>query len=342
MSSLSLLSASGTHGMLASLENSPELRNLVQQSVAPSTFRLYSRAWLRFADWLQSENVHLDDLNDAAFARWISDLFDAGLAPASIGCYAAGVKFILRLAGHPSPAGPLSERAMAGAIRAGKDRGRGQSAGVQWKAAQRLANTLCNKQNVHAPSASLRDAAAIALASDCLLRVSEIAAINAGDLSFDGDGNGGLLHIRSSKTDQAGKGAVLYFGAGAFHALSEWLRRLGDAVGTGSGSFGLPPGQPVFTRVYRGDAIKADRVSSRRLQEILKAAMVNFLPDDGRRRSSHSFRIGTAQSLAAKGASLVELQNAGRWADPSMPAHYARGESAKRGAVARLLHRRTL
>ena len=289
-------------------------------------FRLYSRAWLRFADWLQSENVHLDELDDAAFARWVSDLFDAGLAPASIGCYAAGVKFILRLAGHPSPAGPLSERAMAGTIRAGRDRGRGQSAGVKWKAAQRLANTLCNKQNVHAPSASLRDAAAISLASDCLLRVSEIAAVNAGDLAFD----------------DASKGAMLYFGAGAFHALSEWLRRLGNAVGTGNGSFGLAPDQPVFTRVYRGDAIKPDRVSSRRPQEILKAAMVRFLPDDGRRRSSHSFRIGTAQSLAAKGASLVELQNAGRWADPSMPAHYARGESAKRGAVARLLHRRTL
>ena len=144
---------SGTHGMLDALESSPELRNLVQQSVAPSTFRLYSHAWLRFADWLQSENVHLDDLDDAAFARWVSDLFDAGLAPASIGCYAAGVKFILRLTGHPSPAGPLSERAMAGAIRAGRDRGRGQSAGVKWNAAQRLANTLCNKQNVHAPSA---------------------------------------------------------------------------------------------------------------------------------------------------------------------------------------------
>ena len=42
------------------------------------------------------------------------------------------------------------------------------------------------------------------------------------------------------------------------------------------------------------------------------------------------------QSLAVAGAGLVELQQAGRWDNPSMPAHYARGQIAARGAVARL------
>ena len=52
--------------------------------------------------------------------------------------------------------------------------------------------------------------------------------------------------------------------------------------------------------------------------------------------SGHSLRVGAAQSLTAAGAGLVELQQAGDWKAPHMPAHYARHLSAARGAVARL------
>ena len=322
-----------------------ELRSLVQSSVAPSTFQLYSKAWLRFTAWFQAdEAASLDGPDDETFARWLTALFADGLAPASIRAYAAGVKFILKLSGYPSPAGLITERVMGGIEREGRDRGRGQAAGVKWGDAQRLAQRLGKTLSVHAPSASLRDRAAVSLASDCLLRVSELQAVNVGDLQFEADGSGGLLSVRASKTDQTGVGAELFFGEGSFLALSEWLRRLGDAVGDRSMKaghlYGLSPSQPVFTRIYRGDTVKPDRVSSRRLQEILKAAMLAHLPDDGRRRSSHSFRIGTTQTLAEKGGSVVDLQTAGRWKDPSMPAHYARGEIARKGAVARLLHGR--
>ncbi len=54
------------------------------------------------------------------------------------------------------------------------------------------------------------------------------------------------------------------------------------------------------------------------------------------RVSGHSLRVGGAQSLAAAGAGLVELQQAGDWRSPAMPAHYARGQPGARGAVARL------
>ena len=47
-------------------------------------------------------------------------------------------------------------------------------------------------------------------------------------------------------------------------------------------------------------------------------------------------RVGSAQSLAAAGAGLVELQEAGDWQAPTLPAHYARHQLAARGAVAKL------
>ena len=47
--------------------------------------------------------------------------------------------------------------------------------------------------------------------------------------------------------------------------------------------------------------------------------------------SGHSLWIGSAQSLAASGASLVEMQTAGRGSSPAMPGHYARGATRRPG-----------
>ena len=51
--------------------------------------------------------------------------------------------------------------------------------------------------------------------------------------------------------------------------------------------------------------------------------------------SGHSLRIGTTVSLAQSGASLVDIQVAGRWKDPGMPVHYAKAEVTERSAIAR-------
>ena len=42
-----------------------------------------------------------------------------------------------------------------------------------------------------------------------------------------------------------------------------------------------------------------------------------------------------AVSLAQAGASVVDMQVAGRWKSSQMPAHYAKVELAERGAIAR-------
>ena len=44
--------------------------------------------------------------------------------------------------------------------------------------------------------------------------------------------------------------------------------------------------------------------------------------------------------LVQAGASVVEMQEAGRWRSPQMPAHYARVKEAERGAIARFKEKR--
>ena len=51
--------------------------------------------------------------------------------------------------------------------------------------------------------------------------------------------------------------------------------------------------------------------------------------------SGHSLRIGSAVSLADAGASVKEVQRAGRWQEPTMPARYVREESEERSPVQR-------
>ena len=90
----------------------------------------------------------------------------------------------------------------------------------------------------------------------------------------------------------------------------------------------------VFRRVRRGGHAQDAAISRTSAREIIKvrAAAAGITG----RVSGHSPRVGAAQSLASRGAGLVELQSAGRWASPAMPGWYARGAYAGTGAVARL------
>ena len=47
----------------------------------------------------------------------------------------------------------------------------------------------------------------------------------------------------------------------------------------------------------------------------------------------HSLRIGSAVSLADAGATMKEVQRAGRWQDPTMPARYVREAPEERSPV---------
>ena len=166
-----------------------------------------------------------------------------------------------------------------------------------------------------------RDVALVRIASDCLLRVSELTALQVDDVAAEPDGTGRLT-VRRSKTDQEGKGAVLFVGEPTMRALRDWLE-VGE-IERGA----------VFRRVRRGGNVTDAAISRTSAREIIQARAV--AAGIGGRVSGHSARVGTACELASRGAGLVELQTAGRWSSPSMPGLYARAQYAGTGAVARL------
>ena len=61
---------------------------------------------------------------------------------------------------------------------------------------------------------------------------------------------------------------------------------------------------------------------------------LNPLKEKRVKRQQEAMEKSHAAALHA-GTELTDLQNAGRWQSPSMPARYSRGQKASRGAVAR-------
>ena len=157
----------------------------------------------------------------------------------------------------------------------------------------------------------------VRLMSDCLLRISEAVAVNVEDISDS------TLVVHRSKTDQTGEGAVLFVGKETI----DLIRRYQAVSEVSSGA--------LFRRIRRGDTVTAHRLTLNGARQAIKdaAELVGISPD---RVSGHSLRVGSAVSLAKAGASVVEMQGAGRWKSPQMPAHYARVQEAEQGAVARL------
>ena len=261
------------------------------------------------------------ELTDATLADYLAHLFELGRSPASAALVVAAVRFQCRATGTESPVGPATDRVLTGFRRAGSARGRGQVAGVRWGQADAAAAVAANGG---VDIAGLRDGAIIAVASDAMLRVSEIAALRVSDIERTDDGTA-TVKVRRSKTDQEGEGAVLFLGPSTAARVAAWLGAAGVSTDDTDA--------PLFQCIDRGGTPRG-QLSARSVRRII-TARCSAAGVEGR-ISGHSLRVGSAQSLAAAGAGLVQMQQAGRWQSPTMPARYAAGELAARGAVARL------
>ena len=297
--------------------DNPATANLIQASIAASTRRAYRGALERLDAWLDGRVP-----DDHALSEWITVLHGRGLSVSSASLAVGAARFRARMAGLEDPAGPLTLRTLAGIRRSSAGRGRGQVAGIPWEEADRVVDNAMEEGTIR----GMRDAALIAIGSDALLRVGEMVAIDVRDIERDADGSA-VLHIRRSKTDQEGMGATCYLGRRTVEVLDAWM----DSAGIGRD--GSSSEAPVFRSVRKGGGV-GGRLSCRSARSIV----VRRCGRGNERISGHSLRVGSAISLARAGASLVELQQAGRWKSPEMPARYTCGESARRGPVARLRH----
>lgn len=288
----------------------PALR-LTDRALSPRTRYAYRHALRRLNDWLGNE-----PLGDATLARYIDILFERGNARSTAAVTVAAACSQAARDNAVSPRGPLTNAALTAFRRDGAGRGPGQVMGIRWEQADLMAD-LAEARRV---AVGLRDALFVRLASDCLLRVGEAAALNVRDISFAEDGLRVLL--RRSKTDQEGRGSVLYAGPPTARLARLWLKTARISEG------------PLFRPVNKAGVVGDGRLTERSMREIVKrwAAAAGI---EGR-VSGHSFRVGAAQSLRDAGATVPELMSVGRWKRIETMARYTREQDAAVGPVARL------
>ena len=226
----------------------------------------------------------------------------------------AALRFRARRHGRPSPVGAEASRVLGEFRHLAAERGRGKVAGVGWEEAD-LAAALAGETGT---LAGLRDAAILAVASDALLRVSEVEALDVKDVNLDEQ----TVSIRRGKSDQEGEDVVQYLGEPTAERIRAWLAGSGLTQGA------------LFRAVSRAGRLRSGRLTDKSIRRII-ARWGSAAGAQGR-VSGHSLRVGGAQSLASAGASLAEMQAAGRWSSPVMPGRYAQGEPRDQGAVKRL------
>ena len=201
----------------------PTTRKLTDASISVNTRRAYAGALRRLDAWRGAAPV-----DDASLAVYLGELFEAGRAPATAALAVAAVRFRAKLAGQPDPAGEATARVLAGYRRTGSDRGRGQAAPLS---ADGLAAILATAERprtdgrgVESHTTAQRRGRTDAVIAGLLfmggLRRSEVSALEWRDVADASDGDGVLLTVRTSKTNQEGDAAdVRYLKNGAAKAI---------------------------------------------------------------------------------------------------------------------------
>ena len=278
----------------------------IRADVSDNTLKAYEHATRKLGSWLEGRA-----LSDASLAEYVRFLHEQGKSAATINLVVSAVKWMAEHHGIDPVAGAATERAASAVRKKGKGRGRRQADGLTWDDVERV----CAAAESADTAAGMRDAAMISLMSDCLLRISEVVAVDVEDVGEEG------LQMHSREGEQEERGATLYI-CDSTRRLIERYRRRTD-VDSGA----------LFRRIRFQNHVTEDRLGVKGAREAIRRRAAEAGVEGV--ISGHSLRAGSAVSLAEAGASVREVQRAGRWRDATMPARYVREAPEEHSPVER-------
>ena len=288
-------------------------------ALSANTRKAYRCAWEAWQGWTAERGRRALPATAVDVADYLQARHASGAAPATIRVARAAIAKVHQVTGVRDPTvDSLCRDVLRRICREGRNRGRGQVAGVGWAQAEAAAEQAAGSGSLQ----GLRDGAIIRLMSDTLARVSEVAALQCSDVEPETTTSGGTVHIRASKSDQRGDGSTRYIGPATLAAIGRYLAASGHADGA------------LFRRMLRGGHSSPGRLGADSIRAMVRTR-IGAVTSVAGRVGGHSLRVGSARELAAAGASVAELQQAGGWRSPGTPEVYIRREAAARGPVAR-------
>lgn len=289
----------------------------LQASDAENTRRVYRSQWERFERFCLNRGEKTLPAHPLTVAAYLTARIEGGVGIATLRQATAAIKRVHEDHRLGNPCADAGVRRVLSGLTREHGTPAGQARGLTLQDFDRIRASAHRRRRgkrgrLEQETAAIRrgdfDIALIGGMRDGLLRCSEAAAVRWGDLSWAEDGSGRLL-LGRSKTDKEGRGHTAYVAAVTMADL-EKIR---------------PPRARPEDRIFK---LSASQIS-RRIAAAARAAGL------GEGYSGHSPRVGMTVDLVAAGFSLAELQQAGRWRSPVMPAYYARNQLSGRGAVAR-------
>ena len=161
--------------------------------------------------------------------------------------------------------------------------------------------------------AGIRNKALLSVGYDFLARRSELVALRATDLEFTKDGALKGM-IRKSKTDQYGRGRLVFGSERSAKLLRAWFRKKSKEI------------EAVFCAINHGQCL--DRpICDRTVNEIIKKSVVKvkrFERPSDLEVSGHSLRVGAAQDLLIRGYDMAAIMRAGGWSNAETVSRYLR------------------
>lgn len=305
-----------TAGMHQNVGPSVRLRNLVDHSISEASKRAYQSDLTHF----RARGGTIPSSPDA-IAEYVAVMADE-FKPATIARRLVSIGKAHRMTGHENPCQSEIVKATVRGLRRTK--------GI----AQRQARALLRDDlfaildGLGDRAKDVRDRALLLLGFAGAFRRSELVGLDVADIEHVRQGI--VVHLRRSKTDQAGAGRKIAIPFGRtrwcpIQHLTEWF-----------GHAGIEDG-PIFRPINRHGHVGNRRLSGEAVCVVVKqrADAAGFDPGA---YSGHSLRAGLATSAATAGASAFKIRAQTGHASEAMLARYIRdGDMFTDNAAARVL-----
>ena len=281
------------------------LRSL-EGAYAPNTLKSYYADATAFVDWCREKNIEPFPLTSGGLREYI-EAMAVDYSYASIKRRLSCLRRINKLLGHQDQSQTEEIYLAIRRLKRSKCLEQNQAVGINH-------NLLIKMIDAQPETlAGIRNKAMLSLGYDFLARRSELVALRTSDLKFTKDGALKGM-IRKSKTDQFGRGRLVFGSERSTKLLREWFRKKPKEI------------EPVFCAISHGKCL--DRlICDRNVNEIIKKSVVKVKrcerPSD-LEVSGHSLRVGAAQDLLIKGYDLAVIMRAGGWSNAETVSRYLR------------------
>lgn len=284
----------------------------LKRSVPENTRRAYARQWAQFEDWCLGQDVPLRPLPASAetLVEYVNAMAEWDMAPATIEQAIAAIRVRHDRAGHTGAPDTTAAREI---LRT--HRGDRAEQGTHKKQAPaitlgplRLMVAACDT----ATAAGLRDRVIVVLGFAGMLRRSELAALNIGDIRFTEDGL--VLSIRSSKTDQNAVGAEVLVPPGSHpdtdpvRVTRAWIEHLRGR--------GIASGRLLRSVTHHGARIGQSLTPTAVNDAVRRLAAAAGLVD-AETYTAHGLRAGGPTEAARRGVPTAHIARHGRWSPTS-------------------------